>query len=151
MECIIFLRHVTQLAPALASHTSNNAVTKTITIFMSRQLKWDPTLFLVIWNHWCQCQCHMKPMASSMTQLHSLDQNVQNEIWHDLFYHVMPLGPGLAPTDENSVINGMSAFTRSRWSKWGATLLLCHVMPLTSALHNTSGFVNGKWHWSQHQ
>ena len=68
------------------------------------------------WHHWHHCQCHiiqpvlvsdhMKPMISSMAQFHTLDQDDQNEVQHDLFFHVMPLALALSSVDADGVING---------------------------------------------
>ena len=72
--------------------------------------------FSFIQFHWCYHQHHMVPAAS----LHSLGQDNQNEVHHDLLGHVMSLTLALASSDADRVISGIIAFLRSRWSNWGA-------------------------------
>ena len=53
---------------------------------------------------WCQCQCHMVPMASSMAQLHFLGQDDQTELQHDFLviwchwhqHHMLPIALSMA-------------------------------------------------------
>ena len=91
---------------------------------------------------WCKHQCHMMPMASSMESLHSLGQGNQNDLQHSLFVHMIPLALAWVASNANSVINGIIAFHRSRWSKWGATGHFGHVMLLASA----SGYISSMAH-----
>ena len=56
----------------------------------------------------------MMPMPSSMTPLHSLGHDNQNEVQHDLFGHVMPLALALVSSDAHGVITDISATLRSR-------------------------------------
>ena len=49
--------------------------------------------------------------------LHSLGQDNQNEVQHDIFGHVMPLALVLASCDANGIVNSTSAFLRARQLK----------------------------------
>ena len=71
--------------------------------------------FLVMCHHQHWCQLWKMLMASSMAPSHSLGQDIQNEMQHDLFGHVMFLAPALH--DSYGIIIGNIAFHRSRLSK----------------------------------
>ena len=60
-------------------------------------------------------------MASSVTALHSLGQDDQNEVPHDFFGHVIPMVLALALRDINGVINATTEFLRSIKSYWDTT------------------------------
>ena len=59
-------------------------------------------------------------MASTMTSLHSLGQDDQNEVQHDCLGHVIPLGPVYVSHDVSGSINIITAFVTLRWLKPGA-------------------------------
>ena len=85
---------------------------------------------------------------------------IWKETQHDVFGHVKPLAPGLASKGTDNIITGTITFLVSRWSKWGATWLFGHVMPLAPVLHNAPSIINGiteflrsgwfKWHATWH-
>ena len=56
----------------------------------------------------------MTPITSSITELHSLDQDDQNEVQHDHLGNVIPLALILASSDDGCVINGIITFHQSR-------------------------------------
>ena len=59
--------------------------------------------------------------ALSMRPLHSLAQDNQNEVHHDIFGHVTSLALALASHDADSFINGTIAFLWPWQLKSGAT------------------------------
>ena len=52
--------------------------------------------------NWHWHQCHIRPAASTMSILHFLGQDDENDMLHDIFGHVKPLGPTLALCDGHS-------------------------------------------------
>ena len=84
-------------------------------------------------------------MASSITAIHSLGQDRQNEVQHDLVGHVQPLLLTLASHDANAIVNDTTAFLKSGWSQWCAYDLFGHVMPLALVLvsNGADGAMNG--------
>ena len=49
-----------------------------------------------------------------MAQKHFLDQDDQNQVEHDFLGHVMPVTLASESPDAKSIINGTTAFLRSR-------------------------------------
>ena len=45
-----------------------------------------------------------------MAPLHSLDQDIQNEVQHGIFGQVTPLAPALASHDADGIVNGTITF-----------------------------------------
>ena len=73
-----FYGHVTPLVPALASCGEDGIFNDTTAFLRSRWTKWGTTWLMVMWYHWHQC--HVMPVASSITPLHFLSQDDQNEV-----------------------------------------------------------------------
>ena len=126
-------------ALASVSCAANSIINGTTAILSLRQLAVQLKCnmnFLVMWCHLCWHQCHMKPMVSSMTPLHSLDQWLSKwgatwpfghwqhcyqwwcnmmltvlsmvlSLGQDFSGHVPPLVLALALNDANIIINGI--------------------------------------------
>ena len=112
------------------NHDAISILSVTITFLRLRQSKWDVTQ--LFWScdtiatgidfircHWCWC--YMMPTASYMASLFSLSKDNWNDIHHASFGHVAPLNS--ASHYVNIIINGTTAFLRSRQLKWGVTWL----------------------------
>ena len=84
----------------------------------------------------------MMLMALSMTPLHSLGQDSQNEMHHDIFGHVLPLEPGSASHDINNIINSTIAFLRARQLK-ACVMLSCDATGTDFASCDAHGIING--------
>ena len=81
------------------------------------------------WCPWCRDQHHVMPKASSMTPLHSLGQDDQKEVQHDFSVMWQHWLQHLHHYDANGIVNVITAFPRSTWSKWVVTWhfgQLCH-------------------------
>ena len=81
-----------------------------------------------------------------MAPLHSLGQDDQNEVQHNIFGHVIPFGPALASCHPYSIVHGTIPFLRSRKLKWDATLLFGHLLPLALAISVTWCQQQYQWH-----
>ena len=123
--------------------------------FRWKQSKSGATWLFVMWCNWHWH--HMMLMGPSMAPsgyingitngtIAVLAQDDWNDVQHGLFGHAMPLAMALAPCDAVSVINGIIAFLRSRWSKKVATWLFGYVISLPSPSHNTDSIISGTWH-----
>ena len=119
--------HLMPLALPSVLHYANSITNGNTAFLMLRQLKWSTTgpLF-VMWCQWHQCWHHMIPLALMLV---SCDATALVS----------------ASCDVENPINGTTGFLRSRWSKWCATWLSCHVTPLKPALapYNVDSVVNG--------
>ena len=67
----------------------------------------------VMQSHLYWCQYHGLQTTLSMSPYHSLCQDDQNKVQHDLFGQVMPLALALALCDTDGIISGTTAFLRS--------------------------------------
>ena len=61
------------------------------------------------------------PIVSSMTPLHSIGHNNQNEGKHDLFSHLIPLTPALLSCEAKYISNDVILFNRQKQLKQGVT------------------------------
>ena len=93
--------------------------------------------FLVMYCHWCQCQCHLIPMAS----IHYSGQDDRYEAQHDFSCHVMPLALLLASNNAISILNVTITFFRSRQSNLDVIWLFGQVtqLPLALATNDATG------------
>ena len=99
---------------------------------------------LLWWFHWHWCLYHMMLTPSSMAPLHLLGQDNQDEVQHDCFGHVMPLISTSILCDVYGIVNGITAFLRSRQSKWGVTWLF-------GSCETTGTDISITWWWQCHQ
>ena len=76
--------------------------------------------FLVIWCHWHWYQHHVMQTTLLMVPLHSLGQDDQNEVQHDVLDHVTALAQASTSNYANGIVNGTITFLISKWSKWCA-------------------------------
>ena len=78
---------LTLLALASASCDANDIVNSSIKLIQSRKWNGYNITFLVMWCHYCWCQCHISwmPTVSSMVLLQLLGQDDQNEMQHDFW------------------------------------------------------------------
>ena len=149
-------------AGIFASHDAKRILNGTSASLRLRQSKWHVAWLLrshdataisihITWYHWhwcCHvillhwCQHHVMWTALSMAPLHYLGQENQNEVQHDSFGHVHYWHHFWHYFD--SVVSCTTTFLWSRQSKWGATWLFAHLIPLalTSVLYNANSIIN---------
>ena len=100
--------------------------------------------FLVTWCHWQHYQLLVIPMALEIAPLHCLVNIIKKRSNMTYLGHVMPQAALLASHDATCIVNGTTAFIKSRQPKWGATWLSDHGMPLALVLasHYTKSIKN---------
>ena len=113
-----------------------------------------------MWYHW---HYHMMPRASTMASLHFFGWDNWNEVWHNYFGHAMPLHQcwhhmmsKALLCDANSIIDGITAFLKSKWPKWGATWIFFHlwhwhhVMPMVASMASLHSLNQNNWNEVHH-
>ena len=88
----------------------------------------------------------MIAMASSVVLLHSLGQDNQNKVQHDLYGHVTTVVQALASHDVNCVISVTIAFLGQNNQIDLQHDSSGYVIPLALASHDINGTVNRTWH-----
>ena len=109
-----FFDHAMPLVQVSASQYADGSMNETIAfpramapyISQSKTIKMGSNMnFLAMWCHWYWHQHHVMLITSSVKPTHSLGQDEQSEVQHDIFGHVTQLALAWASHNVNDIPN----------------------------------------------
>ena len=103
-------------------------------------MRWLHDFYGHVMHHWHQC--HVMLTISSITALHSFDQDNQNDVQHDFFGHVMHHWHQCHVMLTISSIAALHSFDQDNQNVVQHDFF-GHVMPLTLASNDANSAING--------